>query len=304
MMLADISDGGCGIMHGAGSVAGRWAMLGRKKPSVLLYQHADQLTTREATDNFGNVAYQRGNFPYGDMWYDTGAASASVKRKFTTYKYEAELSGSLNYAMAREHSARLGRFHMPDPVQHVKRHNPQLLNRYAYVIGDPINFRDPTGRVPWWFPCTQDYWPGFSPFGGIYWPDLDDPACQRYYQAQELASECDPTDPASCAPQCSPLDPTCGLGINRCFAQLQDCIDKANKRFDSCLESASNFQENCDKLCDYGCKFLPPPEKEECELNCKLSCLSTYATWVTACGTEFATRYTVCWLNYSVCTVR
>ena len=156
--------------------------------SLLLYQHADQLTTRAATDNFGNVAYQRGNFPYGDMWYDTGGASASVKHKFTTYKYEPELSGSLNYALAREHSARLGRFYMADPVQLIRKRNPQLLNRYAYVAGDPINVSDPSGKVPWFFPCLQDYWPGSSPFGGLYWPDIDNPGCVRFLSFVDLYS--------------------------------------------------------------------------------------------------------------------
>ncbi len=125
--------------------------------------------TREATDNFGNVAYQRGNYPYGDMWYDTGTASLSVKRKFTSYQMEPELSGSLNDAMAREHSARLGRFHLPDPVHRVRSRDPQALNRYSYVQNDPVNFIDPEGRFLVAV-CT--------PAGGCFqpcWGDWDNP---------------------------------------------------------------------------------------------------------------------------------
>ncbi len=80
------------------------------------------------------------------MWYDTGTASPSVKRKFTSYQMEPELSGSLNNAIAREHSARLGRFHLPDPVHRVRSRDPQALNRYSYVQNDPVNFIDPEGR--------------------------------------------------------------------------------------------------------------------------------------------------------------
>ncbi len=137
--------------------------------STLLYQHQDQLVTREATDNFGNVAYQRGNYPYGDMWYDTGTASLSVKRKFTSYQMEPELSGSLNNAIAREHSARLGRFHLPDPVHRVRSRDPQALNRYSYVQNDPVNFIDPEGRFLVAV-CT--------PAGGCFqpcWGDWDNP---------------------------------------------------------------------------------------------------------------------------------
>jgi hypothetical protein len=45
-----------------------------------------------------------------------GAADPSVLRKYTSYLKDGEASNArLNYAVYRQHSGRIGRFHMPDP---------------------------------------------------------------------------------------------------------------------------------------------------------------------------------------------
>jgi RHS repeat-associated protein len=174
--------------------------------STLLYQQQDHLTTREATDNSGNVAYQRGNFPYGDMWYDTGTASFSVMRKYTSYQMEPELSGSLNYAMAREHSARLGRFHLPDPEQPTRRHDPQLLNRYAYVAGDPINRSDPNGRQFGFCDDSPFRGEGFLGDGG------GDALCSELFQIP---------------PPIFDPEPPCGVHPSPPAAKAEDCDGRA-----------------------------------------------------------------------------
>ncbi len=113
--------------------------------STVLYQHADHLTTRLTTDNQGNLSNQQAHYPFGESWYNTGTADPSVLRKFTSYLKDTETgAGQLNYATFREHSARIGRFHMADPL-HGRRGNPQRLNRYAYVSNDPTNRVDPRG---------------------------------------------------------------------------------------------------------------------------------------------------------------
>ncbi|HXM98107.1 MAG TPA: RHS repeat-associated core domain-containing protein [Candidatus Dormibacteraeota bacterium] len=133
--------------------------------SILLYHHSDHLTTRSTTDNFGNAASLEGHYPYGESWYETGTASPSVPRKFTTYSKDTEASNAmLNYALARQHSARIGRFQMPDPVMG-KHAGPQKLNRYAYVGGDPISRIDPRGFYYQEWP-TDDGWSGCRSFWG------------------------------------------------------------------------------------------------------------------------------------------
>jgi RHS repeat-associated protein len=103
------------------------------------YSHADHLSGRVETDSTGTVTRTYGHLPFGETWYETGTAS---KLKFTSYEADAE--SSLNYAMMRYQSSRLGRFMSPDPLAG-QISNPQSLSRYAYVVGDPINATDPTG---------------------------------------------------------------------------------------------------------------------------------------------------------------
>jgi RHS repeat-associated protein len=113
--------------------------------SLLLYQHQDHLTTRMTTDQQGNLASMKGHYPFGDSWYEAGAAMGSVPRKFTKYMVETELPSSiLHHSTYRQHSARMGRFHIPDRVRG-NIFTPQRLNRYAYVQNDPINRWDPRG---------------------------------------------------------------------------------------------------------------------------------------------------------------
>ena len=111
-----------------------------------LYQHSDHLSTRFTTDNSGLTGNQQGHYPLGEVWYTSGQADPSVRRKFTAYMQDDEAAtGKINYAYFRQHSARLSRFLRPDPV-FGNMGNPQRLNRYSYVAGDPIGRMDPDGR--------------------------------------------------------------------------------------------------------------------------------------------------------------
>jgi RHS repeat-associated protein len=135
--------------------------------ATLLYYHPDHLTARLTTDNSGQVSNQQGHFPFGEDWYSTGTADPSVNRKFTTYLQDDEAyNAKLHYAQARENSVRLARFQTADPVRG-RISNPQRLNRYSYVMGDPINRRDPNGRAPLREPyLMMDAGPGRGVWGG------------------------------------------------------------------------------------------------------------------------------------------
>jgi len=65
--------------------------------------------------------------------------------------YWADSATGLDYANNRYYSNAYGRFMTPDPYQGTDggpgdSNNPQSWNHYAYVVGDPINWIDPTGR--------------------------------------------------------------------------------------------------------------------------------------------------------------
>lgn len=103
------------------------------------YQYADHLSVRAETDASGNIVRTYGHFPFGGTWYETGTPD---KWKFTTY--ENDIESGLNYASARFQSPRIGRFTSLDPLSGSILY-PQSLNRFAYVLNDPINATDPTG---------------------------------------------------------------------------------------------------------------------------------------------------------------
>ncbi len=115
------------------------ALLAKIEGGATKYYHADHLSVRASTDTSGNVLGRQGHYPFGESWY---GSSATTKWQFTSYERDAE-SGN-DYAMARYHVNRLGRFSSPDPMAGFIG-APQSLNRYTYVRGDPTNLVDPSG---------------------------------------------------------------------------------------------------------------------------------------------------------------
>jgi len=103
------------------------------------FHYWDHASIRSSANAAGSVVRTFGHFPFGEVWYETGAAD---KWKFTTYERDAE--SGLDYASARFHSSRLGRFMSLDPLPG-DRKNPQSLNRYSYVRNNPISSSDPAG---------------------------------------------------------------------------------------------------------------------------------------------------------------
>jgi len=131
------------------------------------YHHADHLSVRVTTDTGGSVLPngQQGHYPFGEQWYPTVTQSPATKWQFTSYERDNGTGESGNdYAMARYHINRLGRFSAPDLLAGSSG-SPQSLNRYAYVANDPVNLVDPLGlRMT-----------NYDGFGGISWVANYDP---------------------------------------------------------------------------------------------------------------------------------
>jgi RHS repeat-associated protein len=82
-------------------------------------------------------------YPFGE---NKGSTNPQDTWSFATY-WQDSASG-LDYANNRYYSSRYGRFMTPDPSRSSGGpNNPQSWNRYAYVSGDPVNFRDPGGLM-------------------------------------------------------------------------------------------------------------------------------------------------------------
>jgi RHS repeat-associated protein len=115
------------------------ALLAKIEGGATTYYHADQLSIRMATDANGNVIAEQGHYPFGEQWY---AQNTTTKWQFTSYERDSE-SGN-DYASFRYDINRLGRFASPDLLAGSVA-DPRSLNRYAYVLNDPVNFVDPLG---------------------------------------------------------------------------------------------------------------------------------------------------------------
>jgi RHS repeat-associated protein len=88
----------------------------------------------------GTEAERWDHYPYGETWVPGGSGD---QHRYTGHLRDAE-SGN-DYAGARYYSNICGRWLSVDPVAGDLA-NPQRLNRYAYVLNNPINYLDPDGR--------------------------------------------------------------------------------------------------------------------------------------------------------------
>jgi len=121
---------------------------------------------------------QQGHCPFGEMRYKTGQTD---KWKFASYERDAE--STLDYAVHRYYSYRIGRFQTTEPCAltssacsgatvslrlfNPAQQSPAETNLYTYVGNNPLNRTDPLGLQWWcfWGPC--DPWGGF--YGGGGW---------------------------------------------------------------------------------------------------------------------------------------
>jgi RHS repeat-associated protein len=275
--------------------------------AIILYHHGDQLTTRVTTDNSGNVASEEGHYPFGESWYVGGTADPSVERKFTSYLVDEEASNAkLHYAVAREHSARLGRFQTADPVFGNFK-NPQRLNRYSYVLGDPIRRIDPRGTQDFYTAC------GYT-FNQCLYDPVDDSA------------ECGAGDPfqstGTINPDCMgekaggggggftggggqggsnpPIDP------QKCEKYYQDCLDRSKKTLDKCNSTATfNYAIRngvCTAIAELAILLHSPTLAEQAR-QCFKNSDKQYLKDLTGCQTGYFTRNAICSTEKQLCLV-
>ncbi len=108
------------------------------------YYHADALgSIRMITYPNAAVAYTNGYQPYGQY---TGTLTGNLG-KWAIDKFDGKPFSSttgLYYYYHRWYDPSIGRFISPDP-KHGKLANPQSLNLYVYVTGNPTTSEDPSG---------------------------------------------------------------------------------------------------------------------------------------------------------------
>ncbi|MBZ0089262.1 MAG: hypothetical protein K8H90_02675, partial [Thermoanaerobaculia bacterium] len=116
------------------------------------HYHVDHLgTPRLLTDVNGAAVGFHAYFPYGEA--ATDPAQDRIRYKFTGHERDlgdpTSTEDDLDHMHARMTNPRLGRFLSVDPVQQMGRAQrmPQLWNRYAYAVGNPLKYIDPTGAA-------------------------------------------------------------------------------------------------------------------------------------------------------------
>jgi RHS repeat-associated protein len=139
------------ILHlfaGSRRVASIWLDVNE---NVLFQQfyHPDHLgSTNVVTDQNGNKKERDEYFPFGtySVVEDNDEDFPNVFHTYTGQEEDDEL-GLYNYK-ARLYDPLLGRFISPDPID-PDPEDPQTLNRYAYVLNNPLKYVDPTGFSTW-----------------------------------------------------------------------------------------------------------------------------------------------------------
>ena len=124
----------------------RIARLEDEGTSFYLHDHLG--STAFAVSESSGVLEQFVNYPYGSPRLEHNATVSNYK--FTGK--ERDVESGLQYFEARYYSRILGRFNRVDPLtSDIKKEwliEPQKLNFYAYVEGNPVNLIDPDGLSP------------------------------------------------------------------------------------------------------------------------------------------------------------
>jgi RHS repeat-associated protein len=107
------------------------------------FVHTDWLGTRRVMTNLtGTGTDTCTGLPFGDGINCVGTEWNF--NRFTDYVHDSE--SNLEHTPFRQYSSTQGRFLSPDPyIGSMDLGNPQSINRYPYVAGNPINFTDPLG---------------------------------------------------------------------------------------------------------------------------------------------------------------
>jgi len=114
--------------------------------STLYYVLKDHLGSASVvTDSTGTIVGEQRYYPFGETRLATG--TMFTDRLFTGQREMIGL-GIYHYG-ARFYSPKLGRFLSPDTIVPGYA-NPQNLNRFGYVLNNPVRYVDPTGHV-----CTD-----------------------------------------------------------------------------------------------------------------------------------------------------
>ncbi len=134
--------------------------------SAAHFQHQDWLgTERLRTTYNGGVEGTYTSLPFGDAQ----AASGTDGDSYHYAMLDSDTESGTDHAQYRQYSSTQGRWLSPDPYSgSYDFSDPQSLNRYAYVVNNPVAALDPSGLV------RLPYAVGYDGGSGCYYVDWSD----------------------------------------------------------------------------------------------------------------------------------
>jgi RHS repeat-associated protein len=126
------------------------------------YYLTDQVDSVQVTlDEAGKIVAQQEYLPYGEAWVSGGEEKLAPKYN----SQELDRETGFYFYNARHYDPEVGRFVTADSVVDGE-YSTQGWNRFAYVKGNPIIYKDPTGFETAWYSCgasgeqfTREYSP-------------------------------------------------------------------------------------------------------------------------------------------------
>ncbi|GEM_PF-1215331 len=114
-------------------------LLSKQHGGEISYYHTDSLGSSSlVTNTDGNRVYYSDYEPFGSSLH------ASGEERYTYTGKEQDDSTGLYYYGARYYDSALGRFISSDPISG-NVYNSQRLNKYTYVMNNPMVYTDPSG---------------------------------------------------------------------------------------------------------------------------------------------------------------
>jgi RHS repeat-associated protein len=118
------------------------------KNNTTYFVHTDHLGSARLLTGLNQSVVQNLDYlPFGEL---NSSDSGITTHKFTGDERDSETG--LDHTWFRQYSSSLGRWMRPDPagLAAVDPSNPQSWNRYAYVLNNPLAYKDPLGLECVW----------------------------------------------------------------------------------------------------------------------------------------------------------
>jgi RHS repeat-associated protein len=205
----------------------------RPTVSYILQDHLG--STVGTTDSSGAITSAINYFSFGECRVSTG--TLPTDKKYTGQRSD---STGLYYYNARYYYPEIGRFISPDMIV-PDATNPQALNRFTYVLNNPLKYTDPTGHG-WWSIVTDIASIAFDTVQLVKDPSL----ANAGWLALDVALTCLPGIPAGAGPLAKGIS----KGV-KFLSKGEKAIEDADKTAEGIkflAKTSDNFRTNLMRL--------------------------------------------------------